>query len=120
MDTSHDKVILTTDERRILAALEQAASHRALHRRLLLTAAACTSHLQSSRMRHAATVLLFVAGATLMVATFTRWPAVALIGVAMQAGAVRWALTLLAPHITTWVSDRARRSMSDHPTNPPR
>lgn len=120
MDTSHDKVILTTEERRILAVLEEGTGRRDLHRRLSLTAATCAARLRSSRRRPAGTVLLFVAGVALMVATFTRWPAVAVIGVVVQAGALWSGLTLLAPHIGAWTSLRTGRSVSEHRTTPPR
>jgi hypothetical protein len=103
MDTSHDKVTLTGEERHILAALEEAAGRHGLHHRLSLTLAARATGLRSSRLRHEGTVLLFVAGVALMVATFTRWPAVAVLDVAMQACALWWGAHLSGP--APWSAD---------------
>jgi hypothetical protein len=120
MDTSRDKVILTTEERRILAVLEKATGHQALRRRLSMTVAKRSLRLRSPRRRLAGTVLLFITGAALMVATFTQWPAVAVIGAAVQACALWRGLTLLAPHIGYWISLKTARSVSDHRPTPPR
>jgi hypothetical protein len=120
MATSHDKVILTADERRVLAALEEAAGHNDLRRRLSLTVAARAARLRSPRSSASRSVLLFVAGVALMVATFTRWPAVAVVGVAAQATALWWGLTLLAPRMGAWVAPNTGRSATDHDTTPTR
>ena len=117
MDTSHDRVTLTAEEQRIVAVLEEAAGHRRF--RISTGIAARAAGLLSRRMRDAGAILLLVAGMSLTVATFTRWPAVAVVGVAMQACALWWGLTRLAPRVNAWASAK-QQAGTDHRSTRPR
>ena len=119
MDTSHDRVALTAEERRIVAVLEKASGHHRRLFRLSTGIAARAAGLRSRRMGGSGAVLLLVAGASLMVATFTRWPAVAVVGVGMQAGALWWGLTRLARRVGAWTSAKKARAGSDQRSTRP-
>jgi hypothetical protein len=120
MDTSHDRVALTVEERRILAVLDEAAGHNGRRLRVLMALAARTAGLRSQKFRDGGAVLLFLGGAAIMVGTFTRWPLVAVIGVVMQASALWWALTRLAPRVDAWISTKRTQASSDIGPNRPR
>jgi hypothetical protein len=113
MDTFHDRVALTVEEQRVLAALERAADRHGRRLRLSMALAARTVGARSRRTRDIQAALLFLTGATVMVATFTRWPPVAVAGVVMQAVALWWAISRLGRQIDARASARAAQAPSE-------
>lgn len=120
MDTSHDRVALTAEEHRILAVLDDASGHTSRRLRVLMAITARTAGLRSQRLRDAAAVLLFLGGAAIMVATFTRWLPVAAVGVVLQAGALWWALTRVAPGVHARISAKRTPASTDTGSSRPR
>jgi hypothetical protein len=118
MDTSHDRVALTAEEHRILAVLDDASGHNRRLLRVVMVLAARTAGLRSQRIRGAGAVLLFLGGAAIMVATFTRWLPVAAVGVVMQACALWWAITRLAPRVDARISKRTQARSDTGPSRP--
>jgi hypothetical protein len=119
---SHDRVVLTAAERRVLEVLEGQADHGSLRFRLSV---ARLAHGGSGRWGDAGTVFLFLVGAVLMVATFTRWPAIAVVGVAVQGLALWMGIARLAPLVGAWASDsnessKIGSSLSEHDRGAPR
>ncbi len=113
MGTSHDRVALTAEEQRILIVLDEEAGHNHRRLRLLMAVAARTAGLRSQRIQDAAATLVFLAGTAIMVGTFTRWLPVAVVGVVMQACALWWMVTRLAPQVNVWASAKKPGARSD-------
>jgi hypothetical protein len=120
MDTSHDRVVLTSEEHRILAILDDSSGHNGRRFRVLMALTARTAGLRSRRIRDAGAVLLFLGGAAIMVGTFTRWLPVAAVGVVMQGCALWWALTRLAPRVDAWISAKKIQASCDTGPSRPR
>ncbi len=99
MDASRDRITLTSEELRILADLERRAIHVDPKLHSSLTAGSRMDWLHSRRFRDIASVLLFPVGIAIMLATFTRWPVVAAIGIMLQAIALRNVLVRWAPRV---------------------
>ena len=90
MDTPRD-ITLTSEERRILAVLEDRAGCDDPNLELSLTTGSRTARLHSRRIVDIAAVLVFMAGVVLMLVTFAEWPIVAVVGVVVQ-GIALWVM----------------------------
>lgn len=112
MGVTHNKIRLTNQERRALAVLEDRAiiDDSGLDR--ALRAGLGAGPLRWSRAQDLATALMFLLGAGVMLATFTRWPVAALSGLVVQVAAV-WAGLA---RIGELVGSRARRWARQQPT----
>lgn len=61
------------------------------------------------KVRYAPTVLLFVGGTALTIATFTRWPLLAIVGLVIQAAAAWSGLRRWGPDLAAHGEHAARR-----------
>jgi hypothetical protein len=109
MSKSNDGVALTLEEQRSLAGLEDRADRNDPKLHTALKAGSRTARFRFRRAGDLAAVLLLVAGAALMVATFATWPLVGALGVAVQAVALwlvasRWG-PLVAARVQRWSTD---------------
>ena len=109
MDTSRDRITLTSEELRILADLEDRASKADPKLELSLTVGSRMAWLRSRRLRDIAWISVFSVGIALMLATFATRPIVAAIGVIVQATALRRFLARWSPGagatIARWTQD---------------
>ncbi|MDQ6615730.1 MAG: DUF3040 domain-containing protein [Actinomycetota bacterium] len=84
MDRSKDRVTLTIEERRSLAALEDRADRDDPKLKVALTLGLDGARVHLRRVHDPEAVLCFVVGVVVMVATFVRWPAGAVVGLVLQ------------------------------------
>ena len=101
MDTSRDKIPLTSQERRILADLEDRAgrSDPKLARSLTVGSLPWCARLGARRVEAISVMLLFAVGMAVMFATFTRWPIIAAVGLVLQAVALKLVLDRRATRV---------------------
>jgi VIT1/CCC1 family predicted Fe2+/Mn2+ transporter len=106
MGKSNDGVALTAEEQRLLAGLEDRAGRDAPRLHTALTVGSRTARLRSGRAGDIAVIVLLLAGAALMIATFAIWPLVGVVGVVIQAIALwllasRWG-PLVVARVQQW------------------
>ena len=106
MNTPDDRVALSIEERRALAALEDRVGRDDPKLKVSLTSGWSYAHLHSGRVRAIAAGLCFVAGIALMLATFVQWPAIAVAGLLLQVISLRALLTRWGPPVGQGVQRR--------------
>jgi len=74
MSAPNDRVVLSIEERRTLAALEDRTRRDDPELTVLLTSGWRFARLYSLQLRNIAAGLCFIAGVALMLTTFVRWP----------------------------------------------
>ena len=107
MDNPRDSITLTSEERRILAVLEDRLGSDDPKLGLSLTTGSRTSRLHPHRIVDIAAVLLFLAGVALMLVTFAERPVVGVVGVVAQAIALWVIFARWAPRIGVAVRRQA-------------
>jgi hypothetical protein len=101
MDTSRDRITLTSQERSVSADLEVRAgrSDPKLARSLTVGSHRGWARLRVRRDGDVAVLLLFAFGMVVMLATFARWPIVGAVGLVVQAIALNLVLARWASRI---------------------
>ena len=102
---------MTSEERRVLADLEDRTRQvdPQLARSLRGGTPRLRARLRSRRVGGVAAALVLSVGIAMMLATFTRWPIVAVVGVVLQVVALKLVLARWAP----WVGATFRRWTQD-------
>jgi hypothetical protein len=108
MNTPDDRVALTVEERRALAALEDRTGRDDPKFNASLGSSRLFARLHSRRVRDVAAGLSFAAGVALMLTTFVRWPAIAVIGIGVQLISFRALLARWGPPIGASIQQRLR------------
>ena len=113
MNRPDDGVVLSIEERRALAALEDRTRRADPGLRVALASGWRFARLQSRRVLDIAAGPCFVAGVALMLATFVQWPALAVGGLVVQVISFRALLARWGPPLGAGVQRRLDRRHGD-------